>query len=420
MTKLVYVLLDGVGDLPHPSLNHLTPLEAAYTPNMDSLARNGVMGMVYSVGKGIAPESDIAVLSMLGYNFKHEDYVGRGVIEAIGSGIDFRDGDLALRGNFATIDTKVNIIDRRAGRAIEKQESEALSKAVQENVKVSNGSFVLLPTIGHRVVLSIRSDENDLSADISNTDPAYERVKGMGVAKPTGVKLKLRECKPLSKESSSKLSAKLINEFTKKSLKILKEHKINKIRKNAGKMVINCILLRDAGNRMPRLEPIGKLHGLDFSCVVDMPVERGIAKVAGMKAFDAGNVNDYEQKARIAAECLQQFDAVYVHIKGPDEFGHDGDAKGKKKSVEDIDCRFFGKLLNSINVNNVAIIVTGDHSTPCIKKGHSDDPVPLLISGKMVRHDNSERFTEIYAQKGALGSLKGYEVLGKTIELIKS
>jgi len=420
MAKLVYVLLDGVGDLPHPSLNHLTPLEAAYTPNMDSLARNGVMGMVYSVGKGIAPESDIAVFSMLGYKFKHEDYVGRGVIEAIGSGIDFKDGDLALRGNFATIDTKLNIIDRRAGRVIEKHESETLSRAVQESVKLSNGSFVLVPTIGHRVVLNIRSDQGQLSADISNTDPAYARVKGMGVAKSTGAKLKLAACKPLSKESSSKLSAKLVNEFTKKSLKILREHQINKIRKNAGKIAINCILLRDAGNRMPRLEPISKLHGLTFSCIVDMPVERGIAKVAGMQAFDAGYVNDYEQKARVAANCLQQFDAVYVHIKGPDEFGHDGDAKGKKKSIEDIDCRFFGTLLNSISVDNVAVTVSGDHSTPCVKKGHSDDPVPLLISGKMVKHDNSERFTEIYAPKGALGSLNGYEVLRKTLQLIKS
>lgn len=420
MAKLVYVLLDGVGDLPHPSLNHLTPLEAAYTPNMDSLARNGVMGMVYSVGKGIAPESDIAVFSMLGYKFKHEDYVGRGVIEAIGSGIDFKDGDLALRGNFATIDTKLNIIDRRAGRSIEKHESETLSKAVQENVKLSNGSFDLVPTIGHRVVLSIRSDQSQLSADISNTDPAYARVKGMGVATSTGAKFKLAECKPLSKESSSKLSAKLVNEFTKKSLKILKEHQINKIRKNAGKIAINCIILRDASNRMPRLEPIRKLHGLTFSCIVDMPVERGIAKVAGMQEFDAGNVNDYEQKARVAANCLQQFDAVYVHIKGPDEFGHDGDAKGKKKSIEDIDRRFFGTLLNSISVDNVAITVSGDHSTPCVKKGHSDDPVPLLVSGKMVKHDNSERFTEIYAPKGALGSLNGYEVLRKILQLIKS
>jgi 2,3-bisphosphoglycerate-independent phosphoglycerate mutase len=171
---------------------------------------------------------------------------------------------------------------------------------------------------------------------------------------------------------------------------------------------------------MPRLEPISKLHGMSFCCIVDMPVERGIAKVTDMKAFEAGNAGDYEQKAKVAARCLQQHDAVYVHIKGPDEFGHDGDAKGKKKSIEEIDRKFFGPLLNSINNDNVAVAVSGDHSTPCIKKGHSDDPVPLLVSGKMVKNDNLERFTENYAAKGTIGIINGYEVLTKTIQFIRS
>lgn len=418
MAKLIYVLLDGIGDLPHPTLNDLTPLEAAYTPNMDFLARNGVMGNVYSVGKGIAPESDIAVFSMLGYRFKHKDYAGRGVIETIGSNVDFRDGDLALRGNFATIDNKLNIIDRRAGRDIQKQEAETLSKAISDSVKLSASSFVLMPTIGHRVVLNIRSDKTKLSSEISNTDPAYERVKGMGVAKPAGKKLRLAECKPLN--NNAKLSAKLVNEFTKKSLKILRGHQINKNRKNAGKMEINCILLRDAGNRMPVLEPINKKYGINFACIVDMPVERGIAKIAGMQAFDAGDINDYKKKAEIAVKCLEQYDAVYVHIKGPDEFGHDGDARGKKKSIEDIDRRFFGTLLDAIDIERTCVAISGDHSTPCIKKGHSDDPVPLLVSGKIVKHDNSARFSENYAAVGSLGLLQGYEVLGKALQIIRS
>ena len=113
---MVYVLLDGVGDLPHPDLDGKTPLEAASTTHMDTLAKHGVMGQVISVGRGIAPESDIAVFNMLGYKFQHSDYAGRGVIEAVGIGIDFQDGDLALRGNFATLDDEGRIIDRRAGR----------------------------------------------------------------------------------------------------------------------------------------------------------------------------------------------------------------------------------------------------------------------------------------------------------------
>ena len=129
----MYVLLDGVGDLPHPDLNGKTPLQAASTPNMDKIARNGCMGEVISVGEGIAPESDIAVFNMLGYKFRHADYVGRGVIEAIGIGTDFKDGDLALRGNFATLDEKGVITDRRAGRNIEKKDALAVAKELEEN-----------------------------------------------------------------------------------------------------------------------------------------------------------------------------------------------------------------------------------------------------------------------------------------------
>ena len=129
--KIIYVLLDGVGDLPHPDLAGKTPLEAATTRNMDVLAKNGIMGEVISVGKGIAPESDIAVFNMLGYKFQHSDYVGRGVIEAIGVGIDFKDGDLALRGNFATLDSEGKIIDRRAGRKIEREDTEKISKEIE-------------------------------------------------------------------------------------------------------------------------------------------------------------------------------------------------------------------------------------------------------------------------------------------------
>src|SRR5919107_5202099 len=132
--KIVYVLLDGVGDLPHHSLNDLTPLEAAYTPCMDSLTRNGCMGQVISVGKGIAPQSDIAVFNMLGYTFNNGSYVGRGVIESIGCNIDFHEGDLALRGNFATIAKDLHLVDRRAGRHITREEAEAICETLRQRI----------------------------------------------------------------------------------------------------------------------------------------------------------------------------------------------------------------------------------------------------------------------------------------------
>ena len=163
--NMIYVLLDGVGDLPHPDLDGKTPLEAANTPTLDKIASNGSIGEVISVGKGIAPESDIAVFNMLGYKFEHADYAGRGIIEAIGVGIDFKNGDLALRGNYSTLNEEEVITDRRAGRHIEKQDADGIAKELEEKIKFSfpDTKIVVAPTIGHRVTVRIRTSSKKLS-----------------------------------------------------------------------------------------------------------------------------------------------------------------------------------------------------------------------------------------------------------------
>ena len=418
---MVYVLLDGVGDLPHPNLVGKTPLDAASTPNLDRLAKNGTMGQVITVGKGIAPESDIAVFNMLGYKFKHNDYAGRGVVEAIGIGIDFKDGDLALRGNFATLNDDGVIIDRRAGRKIEKQDTETVSNEIEEKIKFSdeNATAIITPTIGHRLVIRIRSDCT-LSSNISNTDPAYGRVDGMGIARAVTDFLKIEKCLPLDEESHTKLASKLVNELTEQSLDIMKKSKVNERRKENDKKLLNGILLRDAGNIYPKVTPINDLHSMKFSCIVDMPVEIGISEILKMKTYDAGGLTDYEEKAKVAAKAMDEQNAVYVHLKGPDEFGHDGDAQGKMENIEEIDKRFFGTLLDNIDSSKVAVIVSADHSTPCINKGHSADPVPLLISGDMVTNDDTQRFTEIEAKKGRIGLIDGAQVITTGIDVIKS
>ncbi len=419
---MVYVLLDGVGDLPHPDLNGKTPLGAAVTPNMDKLAKNGVMGSVISVGKGIAPESDIAVFNMLGYKFQHADYVGRGVIEAIGVGIDFKDGDLALRGNFSTINDEGIITDRRAGRKIERDDAFGVSKEIEEKISFShpNTSVVVAPTIGHRVTVRIRTEGDSLSSNITNTDPAYSRVAGMGIAKAVGDYMKIEKCLPLDDSSNAQLSAKLVNEFSQQSLSILGKSEINKKRKESGKKLLNSILLRDAGNRYPVATPINEQYSMNFSCIVDMPVELGISDVLKMKAFEAGGLTDYEEKAKVAAKAMETQNAIYVHLKGPDEFGHDGDATGKMKNIEEIDRRFFGTLLDNIDTSKVAVVISADHSTPCINKGHSDDPVPLLISGNGIKDDGTVRYTEEQAGKGSLGLIEGAQVVNTSINIIKS
>ena len=419
--KIIYVLLDGVGDLPHPDIDNKTPLEAAQTPNLDKLTKNGKMGQVISVGKGIAPESDIAVFNMLGYKFQHSDYAGRGVIEAIGIGIDFKDGDLALRGNFATLDEEDIIIDRRAGRHIEKEDALGVSKELENKLKFSNplSTVVVAPTIGHRVVVRIR-DENTLSANISNTDPAYSRVDGMGVAKAVGDFLKIERCLPLDDTDSANLAANLVNEFSEQSLKILKESRVNSNRAKQNKKLLNSILLRDAGNKYPKVEPINEKYSMNFSCIVDMPVEVGISNVLRMNSFSAGGLTDYEEKAQVAAKSRETENAIYVHLKGPDEFCHDGDAIGKMKNIEEIDQRFFGTLLENIDTEKVVVMISADHSTPCINKGHSDDPVPLLISGNKIKNDGSQRFTESDGAEGEIGLLEGAQVVNTALDIIKS
>ena len=173
------MLLDGCGDRPAPNLNYTTPLEAAYTPNLDRIAARSRLGTVTTVGRGIAPESDIAVFNMLGYSFE-QGYPGRGVIEAVGSGLEVRKGDLALRANLASARGS-RIVDRRAGRNLTQEEAELLAKDLN-GIRLEGASFEFRATISYRGVLVIRGDE-PLNAAISNTDPAYARVGGFGAAK---------------------------------------------------------------------------------------------------------------------------------------------------------------------------------------------------------------------------------------------
>ena len=412
-TRIVYVLLDGVGDLPCPQLNGLTPLQAASTPALDALAKRGCMGQVTTVGPNIAPQSDIAVFNMLGYDFKEEAYVGRGVIELIGSGIDFRTGDLALRGNFATIDESNRIVDRRAGRNISEEEANSICESLSSRVKFNdpNVSLVIKPTIGHRVVIRFRHNVQALSDQVSNTDPAYDKVSGIGVARLSSFQDTIGESVPEEDTIASKRSAQLINDFSNQAINILKSDSVNKQRYNDKKKLINCVLLRDAGNRIPKLVPIGIKYGMKAAAVVDMPVEIGIANVLSMQILPSGKVDDYKRKAEVVYSNLFNYDLIYAHIKGPDEFGHDGDAQGKKKNIEKIDKLVFSKLLDASIHDDVAIVVSADHSTPCVNKSHSPDPVPLLISSSMVQRDGSLRFTEEFAARGILGRINGSQVI---------
>jgi len=405
--KIGYVLLDGCGDRPVPSLNYTTPLEAAYTPNLDGIATRSRLGRVTTVGRGIAPESDIAVFNMLGYSFE-KGYPGRGVIEAVGSGLEVREGDLALRANLASAQGR-RIVDRRAGRNLTQEEAELLARDLN-SITLGGAHFAFKATISYRGVLVIRGDE-PLSAAISNTDPAYSRVGGFGAAKEASGTDSVMLCKPESREKGAIRAANLVNEFTRKAQEVLDSSEVNKERVREGKLPANVVLLRDAGDHVPDLTPFQKRYGMVGTALVEMPAEVGIAKLIGMKMVPIKDRKDISEKAKLFSAALGDGVVVYVHIKGPDEFGHDGDAKGKKMNIESIDREFFPAALEQINDSTIA--VSCDHATPCTLKMHSADPVPLLVSGR--GQGDGKRFNEANASFGSLGHLRGRDVLGKIV-----
>ncbi len=421
--KIIYVLLDGVGDLPHPDLNDLTPLEAAITPNLDKIARKGISGQVSSVGEGIAPQSDIAVFNMLGYNFKDEDYVGRGVVECFGCDINFKEGDLALRGNFATIDSNKKILDRRAGRIISEDDSKEVCSLLNKRIKMRDEiEFSVKPTIGHRVILHFKKKNGKLGENITNTDPAYDKINGIGIAK-SNLKNELYITTSQYNDENSKSSAEIVNSFSDQTINLLNKCEVNTRRINSGLLPINCILLRDAGNRYPHVQPISEKYHINFASLVDMPVEIGISRILGITSYETGKPDEYDLKSKILLNIIKNHDFFYVHIKGPDEYGHDGDARGKKKNIEEIDKHFFKPLLEGIfdfKDMDINFIISGDHCTPCIKKAHTDDPIPLVISGKKINNDGTSRFTESYSRKGKIGKIRGYEVIERSIQLFNN
>ena len=423
--KLIYVVIDGLGDLPIKELGDETPLGFAETPNLDSLASKGRLGLMYTVGKGIAPESDIAVISILGYDpFKY--HVGRGPIEAYGAGLSMKDGDLALRCNFATLGPDKKIVDRRVGRTLTTEEASKLSEAINQEVKLESfpAEFEFKNTLGHRAVLVIKSKDLPLSAEITNTDPAYERVKGLGIAKPE-FEMVLKECMPLEDTEEARRAAQLVNEFTEKSHEVLDRHEVNKRREAEGELKANVILSRDAGDEIPRFFNINEHYGVRFACLADMPVERGISRIAGMHLIDIPPPTkdmkaDSDLRIRRLMEIYPSFDCFYIHIKGPDEPGHDGDFKRKAKIISEIDKFFFGELLSRIDLKETLICVTADHSTPCSLKGHSDDPVPLLIAGGNIKPDGITKFSEKTCKNGSLGLLKhGTELIPMLMKILK-
>jgi 2,3-bisphosphoglycerate-independent phosphoglycerate mutase len=419
MTTLLYVILDGLGDDPIGDFDGRTPLEAARTPNLDELAARGANGSVITVGEGIAPESDIAVFAILGYDpFAH--HTGRGPVEALGAGVPFETGDLAYRVNFATVSQTNDgwdIVDRRVGRDLTSDEARALAAEVQEKVRLDSGRFEFKATAGHRGVVVFYPNDEPYSALVGNSDPAYGRRGLLGVANETFDE-KVVEVTPLEGSADvvgARRAADVTNEWLDAVYRVLDASNVNRRRRSRGQLPANFVLSRDGGDHLPELVPFEKAFGLRMGCFVELPVEVGIARLTAMNEIDAptgkAERDQYTSWAQLAAKSSSDYDGLYIHLKGPDVPAHDGDHEAKKRSIEDIDALFFGPLLEAIDPNSVVVAVTADHSTSCPRKAHTDGPVPLLVVGPGIEPDAVDVYGEHAASKGSLGSLKGPHIV---------
>src|SRR6266849_2530013 len=272
------VVVDGAGDREG---NSPTPLEAASTPNLDKLASVGTLGLLYTVGRGVAPESDAGVFSLLGYD-PLSTHLARGVVEALGSGVAFENGDLALRAGFATVKGD-RLIDRRAGRNLSTGEARELGSAVNSELRLKNEiQFDFRPTVGHRAVVVFRAGKNHFSSNISNFDPAYVRKGNISLAQPGAKEYDIPRCEPLDGSDGAVVTAALVNEFGFKARKILDNHPVNEERRGKGMVPANFVLMRDAGTSKPHVRGFHAKWGLESLMIADLPAELGIGRLLGM------------------------------------------------------------------------------------------------------------------------------------------
>jgi 2,3-bisphosphoglycerate-independent phosphoglycerate mutase len=415
------IVLDGLADRPHPATGNRSPVAAAATPNLDALARRGQLGDVVVVGPGVAPESDAGVFALLGYDPVH-DSPGRGVLEALGVDLPLAPGDVALRLNFATTNSTGLVLDSRVGRTLSTREAKELAESLTRADLLRDDGIraEVRATVGHRGVLWLHPIRGGaLSPNVSNADPFYEKVGGMGQAKKP-VQARIEPVRPLDATPEAARTAAAVDGFLARASELLAGHRINARRAMSGQRVANGLLVRNAG-ALPSV-PVPSFErrfGVAGAALTEMPVERGIARVLGLTDRYVGPMGadrdaGYADRARAARELLAAYPFVYVHLKGPDEPGHDGDAVLKQQIVEAIDRSFFGPFVDGLDLTRYRIAVTADHATPSTLKGHSDDPVPLLLAGASVIPGPSSaevEFSEECAARGPLGRRPGRAVL---------
>jgi len=387
-SKILLVVLDGVGGLPK-ELGGQTELATARTPNLDALSKQSALGLLTPVYPGLAPGSGPGHLSLFGYDpFKYQ--VGRGALSAIGIGADFKDGDVGVRGNFATLEAGL-VKDRRAGRPSDAENIRVVSKLkaainyVQTDSRSAEAKVDFYTESEHRFVVILRPiSGSNIGEKVTDTDP-----------QKTGL-APLQSHAHDRSDAASRNTAEMLNILSRRIQEVLKDEP-----------QINGALFRGISEK-PKFPTMQQVYKVTPACVASYPMYKGVSSLVGMDVLNVEGVEDApEGKVKALRENWDKYDFFYLHFKKTDSTGEDGNFDEKAHKVE-----IFDQLLPQLLALKPDVLaITGDHSTPSILKAHSWHPVPLLLNAPYLRNDPAQRFTEDEAGKGSLGHLRGVELM---------
>ncbi|MCB4791006.1 MAG: 2,3-bisphosphoglycerate-independent phosphoglycerate mutase [Elusimicrobia bacterium] len=370
--KIVMLVFDGLGGLPNETGK--TELESAKHPNLDKFIENGICGFSDPIAPGITPGSGPAHVALFGYNpLEHE--IGRGLLDTLGIDFDFTKQDLAARGNFATCDKNGIITDRRAGR-IASDKSARFCNEILKDIVIEGIKTFVLPVKEHRFSVIFRGE--GLSDKLADTDPQKEGLKALPV-------------KNLDK--NAEFSAKIVTKFIQIANDRLKNEQ-----------PANTVLLRGF-SKMIDIPQFTDTYQLKSAAIALYPMYRGLARLVGMEVLKTGTT--IESEFQTLKENFNKYDFFFIHIKQTDSSGEDGDFSRKVKAIEEADA----SIKTLVELNPSVVVVTGDHSTPAVWHGHSWHPVPLMISAKFCRKDNSKSFNEKECITGGLGRISAQSIM---------
>jgi len=371
-SKIVLLVIDGLGGLPHPKTGK-TELETAKTPNLDKLAAGGICGLSDPISPGITPGSAPGHLALFGYD-PVSCNIGRGALEAVGVDFDLRPGDVAVRGNFCTVDKEGRVTDRRAGR-IPTEKCAELCRLLDGQV-IDNVRIFVQPVIDYRFIAVFRG--KGLVPALNDTDSQHEGVPPLAV-------------KALSLEAER--TAKIANQFIAKAKTIL-----------AKQQPANMVLLRGFSER-PNFPSMNEIYKLKPAAIAAYPMYRGLARLVGMEVLETGS--KIKDEFKTLTQSFAKYDFIFMHIKAADSAGEDGDFERKVAVIEEVD----SYLPQLTKLQPDVIMVTGDHSTPAILKAHSWHPVPVLLSSKWCRPDKVSQFGESACVSGGLGRISATQIM---------